>query len=404
MIHACGLKPLECDLQSALCLRHSIANSETEHSDYLFNILEIPSNSEESLELDGTIKLSDGLLLVVDCFDGVNGYCEAMLRRSLAERITPAVVMNKIDLIFLDFQLDFESAYIQFVASIDKLNQIISIYTDEALGNVELCPSRGNVAFSAGLYEWGFTISTFSRLYAKKFDLSEELMSERLWGNNYFDSSDKTWKDSGESSGRAFNMFVLDPLDKIFRACLNDQTDKLCHMLVSLNVSFPSDDLKLDAKSRLIRVMQSWLPAHTVFFEMMAQKLPSPVASQSYRAELLYLGPLNDCCGQGIMNCDPDAPLMFYVSKMINSSSKDRFHAFGRVFSGRLTVGAEIQIMGPGYFPGSKISSFPQLKGHIFILIRCKIWYLWAICAILMVSTNFLLKLAQFPHTKKLTQ
>ena len=39
----------------------------------------------------------------------------------------------------------------------------------------------------------------------------------------------------------------------------------------------------------------------------------------------------------GIKNCDPNAVLMMYISKMVPTSDKGRFYAFGRVFSGRVS-------------------------------------------------------------------
>merc|ERR1712210_361409 len=67
--------------------------------------------------------------------------------------------------------------------------------------------------------------------------------------------------------------------------------------------------------------------------------LPSPVTAQKYRAELLYEGPHDDAACMGIKNCDPEAPLMMYVSKMVPTSDKGRFYAFGRVFSGKVATG-----------------------------------------------------------------
>ena len=56
----------------------------------------------------------------------------------------------------------------------------------------------------------------------------------------------------------------------------------------------------------------------------------------------------------GIKNCDPEAPLMMYVSKMVPTSDKGRFYAFGRVFSGTVKSGQKARIMGPNYVPGKK--------------------------------------------------
>merc|ERR1712173_541564 len=73
-----------------------------------------------------------------------------------------------------------------------------------------------------------------------------------------------------------------------------------------------------------------------------------------YRAELLYEGPHDDAACIGIKNCDPDGPLMMYVSKMVPTSDKGRFYAFGRVFAGKVATGQKARIMGPNYVPGKK--------------------------------------------------
>merc|ERR1719419_727077 len=52
--------------------------------------------------------------------------------------------------------------------------------------------------------------------------------------------------------------------------------------------------------------------------------------------------------------CDPNGPLMMYISKMVPTSDKGRFYAFGRVFSGKIATGLKCRIMGPNYVPGKK--------------------------------------------------
>ena len=56
----------------------------------------------------------------------------------------------------------------------------------------------------------------------------------------------------------------------------------------------------------------------------------------------------------GIKNCDPNAVLMMYISKMVPTSDKGRFYAFGRVFSGKVATGMKARIQGPNYVPGKK--------------------------------------------------
>jgi elongation factor 2 len=45
---------------------------------------------------------------------------------------------------------------------------------------------------------------------------------------------------------------------------------------------------------------------------------------------------------------------MMYVSKMVPTSEKGRFYAFGRVFGGTIATGQTVRIQGPDYVPGKK--------------------------------------------------
>jgi translation elongation factor EF-G len=70
---------------------------------------------------------------------------------------------------------------------------------------------------------------------------------------------------------------------------------------------------------------------------MMIWHLPSPAKAQKYRVDNLYEGPLDDIYASAIRNCDPNGPLMLYVSKLIPAQDKGRFYAFGRVFAGKVS-------------------------------------------------------------------
>ncbi|VAH97613.1 unnamed protein product [Triticum turgidum subsp. durum] len=125
-------------------------------------------------------------------------------------------------------------------------------------------------------------------------------------------------------------------------------------MLKKLGVTMKNDEKDLMGKALMKRVMQTWLPASRALLEMMIFHLPSPSKAQRYRVENLYEGPLDDIYANAIRNCDPDGPLMLYVSKMIPASDKGRFFAFGRVFAGRVATGMKVRIMGPNFVPGQK--------------------------------------------------
>merc|ERR1719201_2334662 len=87
---------------------------------------------------------------------------------------------------------------------------------------------------------------------------------------------------------------------------------------------------------------------------MIVTRLPSPQKAQKYRVNNLYEGPMDDEAAQAIRKCEKEGPLMMYVSKMVPTSDKGRFYAFGRVFSGTIATGQKVRIQGPHYKPGSK--------------------------------------------------
>merc|ERR1711920_687983 len=67
-----------------------------------------------------------------------------------------------------------------------------------------------------------------------------------------------------------------------------------------------------------------------------------------------YEGPMDDTAANAIRECDPAGEMMMYVSKMVPTSDKGRFYAFGRVFSGTIATGQKVRIQGPHYKAGSK--------------------------------------------------
>lgn len=149
-------------------------------------------------------------------------------------------------------------------------------------------------------------------------------------------------------------MYILDPIYKVFDAIMNYKKEEIPTLLEKIGVALKHEDKDKDGKALLKVVMRTWLPAGEALLQMIAIHLPSPVVAQKYRMEMLYEGPHDDEAAVAVKNCDPDGPLMMYISKMVPTSDKGRFYAFGRVFSGRVATGQKCRIMGPNYVPGKK--------------------------------------------------
>jgi len=332
---------------------------------FLINLIDSPGHVDFSSEVTAALRVTDGALVVVDCVSGVCVQTETVLRQAIAERIRPILFMNKMDRALLELQLEQEELYQTFQRIVENVNVIVATYCDDdgPMGVVRVDVNNGSVGFGSGLHGWAFTLKQFAEMYASKFGVDIDKMMKKLWGESFFNAKTKKWsKTKDEDNKRSFCMYVLDPIYMVFDAIMNfkkEQTEKLLTKLTTTGGKIVKDVLKteekeMEGKPLMKAVMRNWLPAGEAMFQMICIHLPSPVTAQKYRAELLYEGPHDDLACMGIKNCDSEAPLMMYISKMVPTSDKGRFYAFGRVFSGKIATGMKARIMGPNFVPGKK--------------------------------------------------
>merc|ERR1712223_265136 len=326
---------------------------------FLINLIDSPGHVDFSSEVTAALRVTDGALVVVDCVSGVCVQTETVLRQAIAERIKPVLFMNKMDRALLELQLEKEDLYLTFQRIVENVNVIIATYADDdcPMGIVRVDPCNGSVGFGSGLHGWAFTLKQFSEMYASKFGVDVDKLMKKLWGENFFNPKTKKWaKSKADDNTRSFCMYVLDPIYKMFDAIMNfkkEETDKLLDRL-ELKAKMKHEELALEGKPLMKAVMRNWLPAGDAMFQMIVIHLPSPVTAQKYRAAALYEGPADDQSCVAMTNCDPNGPLMMYISKMVPTSDKGRFYAFGRVFSGTVATGQKVRIMGPNFVPGKK--------------------------------------------------
>ena len=166
---------------------------ESQGDEFLVNLIDSPGHVDFSSEVTAALRVTDGALVVVDCVEGVCVQTETVLRQALGERIKPVITVNKLDRAFLELQLPSEDMYSAFVKHVENVNVLCATYMDESLGDVQVDPCKGTVAFSAGLHGWAFTLTKFARMYAKKFGVDIDKMMTRLWGDNFFNPKEKKW-------------------------------------------------------------------------------------------------------------------------------------------------------------------------------------------------------------------
>jgi elongation factor 2 len=343
------------------------AKQPTKGNQFLINLIDSPGHVDFSAEVTAALRVTDGALVVVDTIEGVSVQTETVLRQALGERIKPVMIINKVDRALLELKLSKEELYQSFRKTIESANAAIAPYVDPVIGDVQVHPNEGTVAFGAGKDGWAFTLRQFAMIASKRFGIKKEKMMERLWGDNFYNQKTRKWskKSDDPENQRGFNLFVLTPIYTIFKTIMGSDEEKhamdpdVVALCEKMNIPMKGDAKEFKGKALLRDIMQKFLPAAEALLEMMIIHLPSPVVAQKYRAETLYEGPMDDKNAIAIRDCDPspDAPLMMYISKMVPSADRGRFFAFGRVFSGTVKAGMKVRIQGPDYIPGTKVQT-----------------------------------------------
>lgn len=72
-------------------------NTAIQYEEHLINIVDTPGHADFGGEVERILQMVDGVLLVVDAFEGCMPQTRFVLRKALAQNLTPIVVINKID-------------------------------------------------------------------------------------------------------------------------------------------------------------------------------------------------------------------------------------------------------------------------------------------------------------------
>src|SRR5688572_29819202 len=68
-----------------------------QHDDYRINIIDTPGHADFSGEVERTLNLADGCLLIVDAQEGPMPQTKFVLSKALVAELQPIVIINKID-------------------------------------------------------------------------------------------------------------------------------------------------------------------------------------------------------------------------------------------------------------------------------------------------------------------
>lgn len=354
---------------------------------YLLNMLDTPGHVNFSDEVTASLRVADGVVLVVDAVEGIMLNTERVIKLALQQRLVITLVISKIDRLILELKLPPADAYYKLAHIIHEVNQLISAGSVSATGKGSkaaagageqashpvLHPADGNVVFASGLHGWSFSLESFAKMYVEHFiprqsnagscaassssssaaapSVDHVELARRLWGDIWYDETSRRFrnKNPGGASKRSFVHFVLEPIYKIYSQVLGEEVDVLAVTLSKIGVFLKKSQLHMDPKPLLKLVFQQFLGSTDGIVDMIVKHVPSPAESAESKVSLHYGGDMDSEEAEAMRKCDPNGVLMVNVVKLFSSPDASHFFAFGRVMSGTLTANQPVKILGESY-------------------------------------------------------
>eukprot|EP01071_Lankesteria_metandrocarpae_P009656 Lankesteria_metandrocarpae@DN5232_c0_g1_i3.p1 len=372
--------------------------------EYFVNLVDSPGHVDFSSEVAAAVRLCDGALVLVDAVEGVCPQTRQVLAQAWKERTKMLLVINKMDRLLSDLNLSPDEAYSHLREIVCNVNAIVQqflsqevmqeaaavpesdnvtaviphdeseqglVFDDEFEASLEFCPSRGNVIFASGYYNWGFDVPKFAALIAQKLKMplkSVPKLQQAMWGDFFFNGRTGvvTTKPPSPSSKPVFVQFVLEQLWKVHEVAAQSE-DKLNGLLVQLKLESASNQIKaqraqgLDASNALLA---SWLPMSDCVMNAIVRELPTPREAIVQRITHLCPSASHEAppkVYRSITECSSDSSTVAYVAKFLSADLRhlrltgdklqgleemSSFVGLVRVFAGKLRAEQRLYVCG----------------------------------------------------------
>ncbi|PSK42538.1 U5 small nuclear ribonucleoprotein component [Elsinoe australis] len=326
----------------------------TKGKSHLVNIIDTPGHVNFADEVAASMRLVDGVVLVVDVVEGVQTTTEQAIKHAVLEDLPLVLLVNKMDRLIVELRLPPSDAYFKLKHVIEEVNTIIENTIPGRGESRRVSPEKGNVAFACTSLGWSFTLPSFAQLYADSYansPLDVPEFSRRLWGDIYYTSSTRkfTRKSVNSTSKRSFVNFVLEPIYKLFSHTISENPEQLKETLEGLGIYLKPTQLRSNAKDLLKLACEQFFGPATGLVDMLVSHIPSPVEGTKQKLEKYYTGSIDTKTAEAMLKCDQDGPLIIHVTKLFTTQDAGSFSAFGRVLSGTAKPGQQVRVLGEGY-------------------------------------------------------
>jgi len=324
----------------------------TRGKSHLLNILDTPGHVNFVDEVAASLRLVDGVVLVVDVVEGVQINTEQIIRYAVLEDLPLTLVVNKMDRLILELKLPPSDAYFKLKHVIEEVNTVMENALPGQGEKRRLSPEKGNVAFASSSMGWCFTLPSFAKMYAESYpDVNARDLSVRLWGDIFFNPKRRSFTRKGteERSKRTFVNFVLEPIYKLYSHTIGESPQDLKATLATLGIQLKPSQYKTDAKDLLKMVCEQFFGGPEGLVDMIVEHIPSPLEGAKKKLDRYYTGPRDTQVASYIERCDQDGPLVVQITKLFNTPDATGFYSFGRVMSGIAKAGQQVRVLGENY-------------------------------------------------------
>ena len=253
---------------------------DTRGKTYCFTMVDCPGHPNFHDETVASLKVADGAVVVLDAVEGIMMHTEMAVRQAVTEGLPIVLVISKIDRLIVEVKLPPRDTYFKLLHLIEGMNNLIQEVSMNRYP--KLAPELGNVAFSSAQHGWLFTLPSFAQVYLDHGNehglgdnLSVEEFAKRLWGDCYLDPSTRRFhrssRECSTSVDRTFVTYVLQPLYKIYAACLGERETNVNKVLRSVGVLLNKDELRASGRPLLRSALSRFLQtASCGFVDMIA--------------------------------------------------------------------------------------------------------------------------------------
>ncbi|RMD41576.1 hypothetical protein DV735_g3544, partial [Chaetothyriales sp. CBS 134920] len=318
----------------------------------LLNVIDTPGHVNFVDEVACSMRLVDGVVLVVDVVEGVQINAESIIKHAVLDDLPLVLVINKMDRLILELKLPPVDAYFKLKHVVEEVNTIIENTIPGKGESRRLSPEKGNVAFASASMGWVFTLPSFAHMYAETFaKVDSAEFAKRLWGDIFFNPESRKFTRRALEDGakRTFVTFVLEPIYKLYSQTISRSPEELEGILEQLGIRLKPSQLRADAQELLRLVCAQFFGPAGGFVDMLVQHVPSPLDGAKRQLEKYYTGPLDSNLAQAMLKCDSDGPLVVEITKLYTSADAKSFEAFGRILSGTVHPGQAVRVLGEGF-------------------------------------------------------